>query len=427
MNTIDPPRPDVSVVIPTYNRSDLLAKTLDGFVAQTMPAEQFEVIVADDGSTDRTREVAESYADRLRITYFYQEDLGYRVGTARNNGVRLASAPLIVFTDTGVRVGPDYLVEHRAEHAVPGRLVVGYAYGYRPTAHNTELVKLLDELSPQEVLAKLRDKWSFWDVRHLDLARVGFDFDKIQVPWLYALGLNVSVGRADFWKVGGYDEDYNGWGGEDIDFAYRMFHRGFRLLFSRKAWLIETPHERDNEGNSVSSLHNIQKLYDKHPAPTVEMYCANYIRPQPSPMEEEYAHLLAWRWKARELDVRNEVLAAVRDADAGPDVLVLGAGAGSYHWPSHWTLFDFDEDLVARAVEAGRPPVTHALGMATPFEDGSFDLVVITSRMEGLWSSWGDNLLHEARRLAGQVWLKTEGSDGLVRDLRDTAPAATSA
>jgi validoxylamine A glucosyltransferase len=416
--------PDVSVVIPTYNRSDLLAKTLDGFVAQNLPAEQFEVIVADDGSTDRTREVVESYADRLNIKYAYQEDLGFRAGTARNMGVRLATAPLIVFTDTGVRVGPDYLIEHLAAHTVPGRLVVGYAYGYRPKLHNTELINLLEELPPEQVVAKLRSKWSFWDARHPDFARVGFNVDKMQVPWLFAWTLNLSVRRADFWKVGGFDEDYNGWGVEDVDLAYRLFSHGHRLVLSRKAWAIETPHERDNGANALSSLRNIQRFYDKHPALTVELYCANYIREHPTPLEEEYTNLIAWRWKTRELDVTDEVLAAVRDADAGPNVVVLGAGAGSAQWPSHWTLFDFDEDLVARAVEAGRPPVTHALGMATPFEDGVFDLAVITSRTEGLWSSWGEGLVHEAHRIAGQVWLKAEGSDGLVRDLRDTAPGA---
>ncbi|HEV2638943.1 MAG TPA: glycosyltransferase [Actinocrinis sp.] len=420
------PTPEVSVVIPTYNRAELLVKTLDSFVGQSMSVDRFEVIVADDGSSDNTREVVESYADRLNIQYFFQEDLGFRAGTARNNGVRLAGAPVIVFTDTGVRVGPDYLAEHLAAHAVPGRLVVGYAYGYRPKLHNTELIDMLDELPPQEVFNRLRTKWSFWDARHPDFARVRFDFDKIQVPWLYAWTLNLSVRRADFWKVGGFDEDYKGWGVEDVDLAYRMFTKGYRLTLSRKAWAIETPHDRDHAGNSVSGLRNIQRFYHKHPTLTVEMYCANYIRPNPTPLEDEYVQLLAWRWKTRELDVTDEVLAAVRSAGAGPNVLVLGAGAGSSQWPAHWTLYDFDEDLIGRAVDAGRPPVTHALGMATPFEDGVFDLVVLTSRMQGLLHTWGDALIHEAHRLAGEVWLKTEDSEGLVRDERDELPYGSS-
>ncbi|WP_232313031.1 glycosyltransferase [Enterovibrio coralii] len=75
---------EISIVIPTYNRSKLLSHTLTSLVEQTLPAECFEVIVIDDGGSDDSEFVAKSFSDRLNVKYFWQEDKGFRAGKARN-------------------------------------------------------------------------------------------------------------------------------------------------------------------------------------------------------------------------------------------------------------------------------------------------------------------------------------------------------
>jgi cellulose synthase/poly-beta-1,6-N-acetylglucosamine synthase-like glycosyltransferase len=94
-------RPSVSVIIPTYNRTELLRRTLDALTEQSISRDEFEVIVSDDGSTDNTSAVVQSFADRLDVRYCHQQDRGYRVAEARNAGARLASAPILVFLDSG--------------------------------------------------------------------------------------------------------------------------------------------------------------------------------------------------------------------------------------------------------------------------------------------------------------------------------------
>src|SRR5579871_3703434 len=103
------PPPGISVVIPTYNRREQLRRTLDSLVAQRFPAAGFEVVVADDGSSDGTGDMVRSFEDRLAVRYWFQEDLGFRAAAARNAGARLATAPILAFLDAGTIAGPDFV------------------------------------------------------------------------------------------------------------------------------------------------------------------------------------------------------------------------------------------------------------------------------------------------------------------------------
>jgi GT2 family glycosyltransferase len=90
-------QPKISVVIPNYNRADELVRCLDSLVAQTF--ESFEVLVCDDGSTDRSAEVAAAYVDKLNLRFDTAINFG---GPARprNRGIALARAPFVAFLDS---------------------------------------------------------------------------------------------------------------------------------------------------------------------------------------------------------------------------------------------------------------------------------------------------------------------------------------
>jgi len=87
-------RPQVSVIIPTYNRDWILKETIDSILAQDY--KDFELIVVDDGSTDNTSEVLASYENDVRI--FFQENKG--VSAARNRGIAESSGQFIAFLDS---------------------------------------------------------------------------------------------------------------------------------------------------------------------------------------------------------------------------------------------------------------------------------------------------------------------------------------
>jgi glycosyltransferase involved in cell wall biosynthesis len=86
--------PQVSVIVPTYNRASLLKEALDSVLAQSY--RNVELIVVDDGSTDHTRRLLSSYGDR--ITVLLQPNAG--VSAARNRGIQAASGDLIALLDS---------------------------------------------------------------------------------------------------------------------------------------------------------------------------------------------------------------------------------------------------------------------------------------------------------------------------------------
>lgn len=106
---VDPP--EVSVVIPTYNRAHLVGRAIESVLAQTF--EDFEILVIDDASTDNTASVVEGYQDS-RIRYLVQSE-NRGVSAARNRGLREARGQFIAFLDSDDEWFPDKL-EKQAAH-----------------------------------------------------------------------------------------------------------------------------------------------------------------------------------------------------------------------------------------------------------------------------------------------------------------------
>jgi glycosyltransferase involved in cell wall biosynthesis len=96
-------RADLSVVISTYNRAEILSRALESLVRQDLDPSRYEVIVVDNNSTDHTREIVRSFGERKpRVVYCFEARQGVAFG--RNSGSFTASAPIIAFTDDDVRV-----------------------------------------------------------------------------------------------------------------------------------------------------------------------------------------------------------------------------------------------------------------------------------------------------------------------------------
>ena len=98
----------VSVIIPTYNRSQFLAEAITSVLDQSY--KNLELIVVDDGSTDQTSQIVQEFKDK-RIRYFYQENKG--VSAARNLGFKQARGELIAFLDSD-----DLWLKHKLEKQV---------------------------------------------------------------------------------------------------------------------------------------------------------------------------------------------------------------------------------------------------------------------------------------------------------------------
>ncbi len=163
----------ISVIIPTYQHAGTLARCLDSALAQTLAPG--EIIVVDDGSTDRTQDVLKPYLGR--ITLITQTNQGAQA--ARNRGWKAAHGDALIFCDADVRMRPDMLEKMQA--ALERHPEASYAYGafrfgwkkfrgvpfeakrlrQRNFVHTTSLVRAADFPGFDEQVKRLQD-WDVW-------------------------------------------------------------------------------------------------------------------------------------------------------------------------------------------------------------------------------------------------------------------------
>jgi len=404
--------PTLSVVVPTYNRAPLLRRTLMSLVEQRN-APPFEVIVADDGSADDSQQVTAEFRDRLAIRYCHQEDKGYRAAKARNMGAAVASAPILIFLDSGTLAGPDLLAGHLRHHThqrqdpgVPahGPAVIGYTYGYRPYDPTPGLAEAIALLSPQQVYERYLADPLFRDSRHEEMAKLGFNMTGLKMPWLFFWTMNVSVHADDYAAAGGFDERFCSWGGEDLELGYRLHRRGVPFVCDIRPWAVETPHEREREASIASNKSNALRILMMHADPAVELFWTVMNRDYVLfPAEDAYRELLDWTDQISGLNVQPEVDSGTADLAAGARVAIFGSGASVPDHGLRGVLVDFDERLLGKAHVDGRFITHHGLGLRTPLPDRAFDRVVITSRLSRLWPQWGEAIYAEAARIGTSV------------------------
>ncbi len=396
--------PLATVIIPTYNRHAMLRRTLGCLVRQSIGADRFEVLVADDGGSDDTLAVVQGFAGALAVRYVWQEDKGFRAGQARNAGARLANAPLLVFLDSGALAGPRFLEAHLAAHdGATRRVVVGYAYGYNPDDPMPGTEEVLLSRPPEDTVTHFAGDDAFHDVRHAMLEPYGFDLQRRPLPWDLMWTINVSVRADDFWAVGGFDESFVGWGAEDAELAYRLHRAGLRFVFGRDAWVIELPHAPDWDARDATYRANMRRFLAKHPQPQIEIGERLVAIDRGLEWNEHVAALHEWTAKAREVDVAEEVAAAIREAGPAARIAVFGCGAHHLDPAIPAVLCDFDAELLHRATAGGGHVGHHTIGIHTPLAEKSVDVVILTSRLAGLRDRWDADLLAEAARVGHRV------------------------
>jgi glycosyltransferase involved in cell wall biosynthesis len=122
--------PDISVIICTYNRSDLLSRAIESLLAQDCAGLRYELLVVDNHSTDATRQICEAFVARreIAVRYLFEPEQG--VSYARNTGIREAKAPVLAFSDDDVCVSRDWLAaikrafdEHKEIAGVGGKVL----------------------------------------------------------------------------------------------------------------------------------------------------------------------------------------------------------------------------------------------------------------------------------------------------------------
>jgi glycosyltransferase involved in cell wall biosynthesis len=200
----------VSIIIPTYNRKDLLRETLHSLAQQTYPSDHFEVIVVDDGSTDGTVAIAAKPFPFV-LRYFWQSNQGD--AAARNMGARQSQADILLFLDDDILVEAGYLT-HLIE------------------AHDKGQNKIVIGTSNPWLAEATAFSQSLYAAPALDQINT-----VTELPFTDVYSNNMSLRREAYFKIGMMQGlDFPGssmWC--DLDFNYRAYRQGYEFCRSTKA------------------------------------------------------------------------------------------------------------------------------------------------------------------------------------------------
>lgn len=225
----------VSVVIPTYNRKRLLKPVILSLFKQDYPKNKYEIIVVDDGGTDGTDKMVKQMAKKssVKLRYFWQEKRGYRAGAARNIGIRNAKNDIVLFIDSDIVAHPELIREHVKIHNNNENVVViGYA-----AAHSCKSTYNVDEIISivNNDYNNIKNVKILPDYREVIYSKCMDDLTEYKDPWITLFSNNVSVSKKALMDVGLFDEQFIGWGVEDIELGYRLYKKGLTYVLNRKA------------------------------------------------------------------------------------------------------------------------------------------------------------------------------------------------
>ncbi len=220
----------VSVIVPCFESPGALALTLAGLERQNYPRELFEAIIVDDGSEPPLRRPERT---PLNVRVVRQERHGFGLARARNAGVRAAAHNILVFLDGDVIAESGLLSAHaRWHHAVNDALTLGFcAY---VSASGIDVAAVHGQPESLRALFAGRTCDRPWLERHM--VRTGDLTSGHDDLFRAVTGHNLGISRAFFEELGGFDETFTRYGGEDTEFGYRVQMRGGLLVPVREAF-----------------------------------------------------------------------------------------------------------------------------------------------------------------------------------------------
>ncbi|KKK39864.1 hypothetical protein WQ57_00805 [Mesobacillus campisalis] len=263
---------DVSIIIPSFNRYPLNLFCLFSLENQTYDLAKMEVILIDDSSTDETPLLKEFSPDYNFKYIRNKSNLG--LPATRNKGLRIARGKVVMFLDAEMIVDAKYVENHLKHHqSIDNAVVIGGRKRHKlysclfpgfnskqtkdlsrllkrkPTRswfskrlgkemHSKKIGRYVKQLNSPIVLLEKEDIGNFSQLERLSIAKkhtnnvleqLGEHFDSSHLNWLACVG-NLSVKKDTIDMIGGYDEDYKGWGTEDHDLAFRLKKAGVTFI-----------------------------------------------------------------------------------------------------------------------------------------------------------------------------------------------------
>lgn len=245
-----------SLIVTTYNRPDALHLVLQSVLQQTILPD--EIVIADDGSREDTRIMLEAFRMKcpIPLIHAWQEDLGFRAARVRNLAAGKANGSYLIFIDGDMILHPRFVASHLS-NTQQGVFLHGKRAMLSDRRTTMVLRKQQVNISPFTPGLSLRSRAFHSEFLAKWLSHESND-------WYGTQSANLSLWKTDFEAVNGFNEDFEGWGREDSELAYRLIQSGmkkFELRFC--AITFHLSHGKNHKIKYQDSTEQNQKLLER--------------------------------------------------------------------------------------------------------------------------------------------------------------------
>jgi len=210
----------LTLIITTYNWPEALLLVMESIKYQTILPD--EVIIADDGSHDITKDLINSFKENsgLNIIHSWQEDIGFRAARSRNNAIAKSAGEYIVLIDGDTILHNNFVKDH-IDNAEFGCFVQGSRV-------------LLSKKQTEIALSEKIINFSFFSLGiknrknsiHSKLLSLIFSYKRNHLRGVKSC--NMAFYIKDFVSINGFNNEFEGWGREDSEFVARLINKGFK-------------------------------------------------------------------------------------------------------------------------------------------------------------------------------------------------------
>jgi glycosyltransferase involved in cell wall biosynthesis len=290
---------EASIVIPTYNKAAYLEFTLQSLFYQSCEKSRFEIVVVVGECTDMTSKVIEHFASLdWDFSCVRQQNPG--LSAARNAGLRAARGPIIISIDDDCICEKNFISRHIAKHdETRNKVVIGprrevftripfdqelffnvmkgkmYEMNWIATENTKEkvcaalpptydIISLTDVTDNQKKI-DLLSELIHNDPRYLQMIAEA----KCSCPWHFFFTTNASFRRDLLFAVDLFDEEFQGWGEEDIELGYRLYCAGAEFDAELDALVYHQIHPLNWSIQSKAQFRNYVRFAEKHKVPEI--------------------------------------------------------------------------------------------------------------------------------------------------------------
>lgn len=210
-----------SLIITTYNWEEALQQVLFSCATQTLLPD--EIIIADDGSSEKTKKVIENFAHEnptLPIIHSWQEDLGFRASMSRNRAIAQANGEYIILIDGDICLHQNFIQDHLS-FAKKGFFTQGTRVLVEK--HLTQKIFQAKKLTLNFFSQGIKNRKNTLHSKFLSSL---FSTHKNHLKGIKTC--NLAFFKKDCLAINGFNEDFVGWGREDSEFAVRLLNYGIK-------------------------------------------------------------------------------------------------------------------------------------------------------------------------------------------------------